>query len=104
MPDNSPQLLAAIPTTTPAASSEFTYDRLIDIVYYLVSNALLFGELLASVMIVYYGLRMAMARGDAAVFGAAKSSLVKVLIGATIIFGVWVIIETVRNAVGVLTG
>lgn len=104
MLDNSPQLLAAIPTTPPATSSEFTYDRLVDIVYYLLKNAIIFGELLATAMIIYYGLRMAMSRGDAGAFSAAKDSLLKVLIGATIIFGVWVIIETIRNAVGALTG
>ncbi len=104
MLDNNSQLLAAIETTVPTAGGEFTYDRLVDIVYYLIKNAIIFGELLATAMIIYYGLRMAMSRGDAGAFSAAKDSLFKVLIGATIIFGVWVIVETIRNAVGVLTG
>jgi prepilin signal peptidase PulO-like enzyme (type II secretory pathway) len=47
--------------------------------------------------IVYAGIRMVISRGDEKQFGAAKKMLYNALIGAAVIFGVGVIINTIAN-------
>jgi len=94
-------LLAATPLGN--TGSEFTFDRLVNILWYLVENALLLGGFLAVGAIVYYGTRMALARANAAEFSANKDALIKAVIGALMIFGVYTIINTVQGAAGTLT-
>jgi len=93
---NKKQLLASIPLGN--TNSDFTYDRLVGIVQYLAGTALILGGVLAMAAVVFYGLQMALAKGDAAKFSAAKSSLVKAALGAAIIFGVYTIINTIYGA------
>ena len=57
--------------------------------------------LLMVIFIIIAGLRFMAARGDPAAFTAAKKNLNQVLIGLVVIMGVYVIIATVANAVGV---
>lgn len=81
----------------------FTYDRLVGILNYLVTNALILGEMVAWGAIVYYGVRMAMSKNDATQYGNARKALIKACIGAALIFGVYVVIATVQNAAQTLT-
>lgn len=79
-------------------TGEFTYDRLVAILNYLVTNALLLGGFIAVGAIVYYGLRMTLSKGEPTKFNEAKGMLIKACIGAAIIFGVYTIIATVQGA------
>ena len=98
-------LLAQIPANTPLGNtgSEFTYARLVEILNYLVTNALMLGETLAWAAIVFYGVRMSMARAEPKKFTDAKNALFKAVIGAALIAGVYVVIATVRSAADTLT-
>lgn len=84
-------------------NSDFTYDRLVGILNYLVENALLLGGLIAVGAIVYYGMRMSMARSEPKNYLEAKESLIKAVIGAALIFGVYTVINTVQGLAGTLT-
>jgi hypothetical protein len=79
--------------------SDFTYAKLLDALWYLVQLVLQLGELATIGAVVWYGLRMAFSRDDAAAYSAAKGSLVKVFIGGLLIFGAYTIIATVRGTV-----
>jgi hypothetical protein len=96
-------LLADVPTPLGNTGSAFTYDRLVQILEYLALNALILGEALAWAAIVFYGVRMTMARADPKIFNDAKSSLIKACIGAALILGVYVVISTVKGAAETLT-
>lgn len=75
-----------------------TYDQLIASLNYLVRNALLLGWILAIGVIVFYGMQMALARGDAPKFGKAKDALIKAVIGWLLISGAYTILLTVHGA------
>jgi|GEM_PF-6952141 len=92
---------AAVPLGN--TNSAFTYDRLVGILEYLVLNALLLGEVIATLAIVFYGVRMATARTEPAKFNAAKESLIKAAIGAALIFGAYTVIYTIQGATDTLT-
>lgn len=77
----------------------FTYDNLRNLVYGILGYALIFGEIAAIVFIVYYGARMATARDNAEVFKSAKAGLIKACIGAAIIFGAYLIVNSIRAVV-----
>lgn len=81
----------------------FTYDRLVDLLNYLMRNALLLGGFLATGAIVFYGFQMVMAKDDAGKFSTSKGNLIKAAIGALLIFGAYTIIWTVRGAAQTLT-
>lgn len=75
-----------------------TYDGVVASLNYVVSNVLLLGGFVAVGAMVYYGLRMAMARDNVSQFSEARGMLIKACLGALIIFGVYTIIATVRGA------
>lgn len=77
----------------------FTYQNLRNLVYGILGYALLLGEIAAVGFIVYYGMRMAISRDNAEAFKNAKFGLIKACIGAAIIFGAYVIINSIRAAV-----
>lgn len=79
------------------------FDRVVAVLNYLVESALLLAGFLAVGAIVWYGLRMATAGGDATAFSKAKSYLIKACIGALIIFGVYTIINSIGGAADTLT-
>lgn len=79
--------------------SDFTYEKLVRIVVALVNIMLEIAGIAAVMAVVYYGFRMAISRGDAGAFTAAKKGLGFALIGAIIIFGVYTIIATVYQGV-----
>ncbi len=81
-----------------------TYEGLINTVYYLLQAVLQIADLAAVAAVVYYGIRMAIARGDATKFNDARKGLIYTIIGALIIFGVYTILATVRGAVGSIGG
>lgn len=94
-------LLAATPLGT--TNSAFTFDRLVGILNYLVFNAFLLGELIATGAIIFYGFKMVLARTDPKKFTEAKDSLLKALIGAAMIFGVYTIIRTIMGIAANIT-
>lgn len=59
------------------------------------------ASLLMVIFIIIAGLRFMVARGDSKAYEAAKTNFRHVLIGLVVIMGVYVIIATVANAVGV---
>ncbi len=81
----------------------FTYDRLVAILNYLVTNALILGGIIAVAAVIFYGFRMSLSRGDATQFTAAKNNLIKAVIGFALIAGVYTVIATVRGAADTLT-
>ncbi len=81
----------------------FTFDRLVELLNYLVLNALILGEVIAVSAMVYQGFRMAWSRGEPKDFLAAKEALIKVCIGAVLIFGVYTVIYTIQGAADTLT-
>lgn len=92
-------LLAGIATPTPVASGAFTYAKLKTTALALAKT---FTELvgLALLMgVVFYGLRMILARGDEAAFRTAKTGLTNAMIGTLIVYGAHTIIATLYNAV-----
>jgi type IV secretory pathway VirB2 component (pilin) len=99
---NKKKLLGSIPLGN-TGSSEFTYDRLVGILNYLVQNALLLGGFIAVAAIVFYGMQMSLARAEPKKFTEAKDALIKAVIGAILIFGVYTIINTVQGAANTLT-
>lgn len=84
-------------------TGSFTYERLVDVLNYLVTNALILGEIVAWGAIVYYGVRMSLAKAEPKKFTDAKNALIKACIGAALILGVYVVIATVQNAAQTLT-
>ncbi|MCC6934535.1 MAG: hypothetical protein IT406_02515 [Candidatus Yanofskybacteria bacterium] len=84
-------------------TNTFGFDRVVAVLNYLADTALLLAGLLAVVMIIWFGLRMATAKGDPKVFDDAKNHLIKAVIGAMIIFGVYTIINTIGGAAETLT-
>ena len=82
----------------------YTYEGLMDAVWNLVSFLMRIASLAVVVAIVWFGLRMAFSRGDAAKYEKAKEGLKWALIGAVVTFGVWTIIATVHSFVGALGG
>lgn len=84
-------------------NSDFTYDRLVGVLNYLVENALLLGGFIAVAAIVYYGMQMSLARSEPKKFLEAKESLIKAVIGAALIFGVYTVINTIQGAANSLT-
>ena len=94
-------LLAAVPLGN--TNSSFTYDKLVAILNYLVMNALLLGDAIATLAIVFYGFRMATSRGDAAKFTAAKNAFLIALVGGLLLFGAYTIIYTIRGAADFIT-
>ncbi|HXK36219.1 MAG TPA: hypothetical protein VJ553_01415 [Candidatus Paceibacterota bacterium] len=81
-----------------------SYNRLIAIVYALVKILLQVGEFAAVGFIVWYGLRMVMSKGDSTKFSAARKGLLLALLGAVIIFGAYVIVDSVQGAVESIGG
>lgn len=75
-----------------------TYDGVVKSLNYVVTNVLLLAGFIIVGAIVYYGLRMSMARDKPEKFNEAKGMLIKAAIGAAIIFGVYTIIATVQGA------
>ena len=57
--------------------------------------------LLMVIFIILAGIRFMAARGDPKAYETAKKNFVQVLIGLLVIMGVYIIIATVANAVGV---
>jgi type IV secretory pathway VirB2 component (pilin) len=82
----------------------YTYEGLMDAVWNLVDFLMRIAGLAVVVAIVWFGLRMAMARGEAAKYEDAKKGLKWAIIGAVTIFGVWTIIATIHSFVGALGG
>ena len=81
-----------------------TYEGLMNTVYSLLATILQMADLAAVAAIVWFGVRMALSRGDPAKFNEAKKGLIYACIGAVIIFGVYTILATVRGAVGSIGG
>jgi hypothetical protein len=77
----------------------FTYDRLVSIVAGLVKTILQLGTIAAVAAVIWYGLQMVLARGDATKYSTAKKGLSLALVGAVIIFGVYTIIATIQSGV-----
>ena len=96
---NKAQLLAAAGAPL-GNTGTFTYGNLVSILNNLVTYALQWGGVLAIAMIIYYGLKMATARDDAAAFGKAKDMLIMAAVGLLLIAGAYVIIYTIQDAVG----
>ena len=94
-------LLSAVPLGN--TNSEFTWDRLVGILNYLVDTALALGAFVAMAAVVYYGMRMSISRAEPKAFTDAKAGLIKALIGAALIFGVYTVINTVQGAADTLT-
>jgi hypothetical protein len=86
-------------TATPVFAAEFTYQRLITIANELVKIALRIVGVIGVIMVVWFGLRMVMSRGDATKYGEARKGLLWSLVGLLVIFGVWTIIATIQGAV-----
>ena len=80
-------------------NSDFTYDRLVNIITGLVEIILQIGGIAAVVAVIWYGLQMVLARGDAGKYSAAKKGLGLALVGVVIIFGVYTIIATIQSGV-----
>lgn len=97
-------LLIAAAAPTAAFAAEFTYDNLRRSMYYVLATILQLAGLAAVAAVVYYGIRMAVSRGDSAKFSEAKKGLLYALLGAAVIFGVYTILATVRGATDELTG
>ena len=92
-------VLFAAATPLGDTGSSFTYQNLVKMVTELVKIGLQVAELLAVIMIAWFGLRMVLSRGDAAQFTTARKNLMLALVGAIVIFGVYTIIATVQGAV-----
>jgi len=94
---NKSQLLAsgAVPLGN---TGGVTYDKVVASLNYVVENVLLIAGFITVAAIIYYGVRMALSKGDPAEFGKQKDYLIKACIGAVIIFGVYTIIATVQGA------
>jgi hypothetical protein len=82
-----------------AVSEPFTYARLKEIAFYLATTFTRLVGLAIAVGVVFYGLRMILARGDPTAYGAAKKGLVNAMIAALVVFGVYTIIATLYGAV-----
>lgn len=78
----------------------WTFDKLVDLLRYLALLAFDLAGFVAAGFIIYYGVRMGLARDNATEFASAKSGLIKAALGLMVIAGVWTIIATVRGAVG----
>lgn len=96
-------IIAQLPTATTAATT-YSYQSLMVAVNNIVDFLMRVASLAVVVVIVWYGLKMAMAKGDEGAYSAARKGLTSALIGAVVIFGVWTIIFTIRYFVGTLTG
>lgn len=77
----------------------FTFQNLLNLATNLAKILLELASVGSAVAVIWYGLRMAMARDDVAAFTAARKGLLLALVGVLIIFGVWTIIATVQGAV-----
>ncbi len=85
-------------------SSGLTYQGLMTTLYTLLQAILRIADLGAIIAIIWFGLQMALARGDATKFNDAKKGLLYAIIGAIVIFGVYTILATVRGAVSGISG
>jgi succinate dehydrogenase hydrophobic anchor subunit len=74
----------------------YTYQGLMAAVENLVNFLIRMASLAVVVVIVWYGLQMVLAKGDAAKYGNARKGFNSALIGALVIFGVWTIIATIQ--------
>lgn len=94
-------LAVLLVTAAPAHAQEadFTYQRLVTVAGELVKFALRILGFIGVILIVWYGLRMVISRGDATKFSEARKGLLYALGGLVIVFGVWTIIATVQRAV-----
>ena len=102
-------LAAALPVSAafspvPSPSSGMTYERVIEIVDRVVGFILQMSGIAATVVTIYYGIRMVMAGGDEAAYANARKGFTWALIGSLVIFGVYTIIATVQNAANSLGG
>lgn len=98
---NKYQLLGSVPLGN--TNSDFTYDRLVGIVRYLASTALILGGVLAMGAVVFYGFQMVMSKGDPTKVKSSRDNLIKAAIGAALIFGVFTVIKTIEGAANTLT-
>ena len=97
-------MLAATPLLLAQAkplgeTGDITYDRLVDLAYAIVKVLLQLGEIAAVGFIVYYGLRMVLSKGDPAKFTAARKGLLLALLGGVIVFGAYVLVDSIQAGV-----
>lgn len=91
--------LFAIATTAPIASEPFTYAKLKATALALAKTFTELVGLALVIGVVFYGLRMILARGDETAFRTAKTGLTNAMIGTLIVYGAHTIIATLYNAV-----
>lgn len=91
--------LFAIATTAPIASEPFTYAELKATALALAKTFTELVGLALVIGVVFYGLRMILARGDETAFRTAKTGLTNAMIGTLIVYGAHTIIATLYNAV-----
>lgn len=85
-------------------NTQYTYQGLMNVVNNLVDFLLRVGGIAVVAGIIWYGLKMALARGDEAKFSDAKKGLTWALIAAAVVFGAGTIIATVKLFVNNLAG
>lgn len=77
-------------------NNAYTFDGLMNIAGNLVGVLTNVAWLAATAVIVWYGVKMILARGDETKFAEAKKGLTWAIVGSLVMFGVWTIILTLR--------
>ena len=84
-------------TPAPIEGTALNVGDVVGFVEKIANYLLIVAGLLVVIYIVYGAIKMITSRGDSTAFGEGKKIVINALIGAAVIFGVGVIVNTIRN-------
>lgn len=84
-------------TPAPIEGKALNVGDVVGFVEQIANYLLIVAGLLAVIYMVYGGIKMIMSRGDPKAFGDGRAIVINAAIGALVVFGVGVIVNTIRN-------
>jgi len=79
--------------------ADFTYQKVVRILFGLVDFLIRIGMVLAVIAIIWYGIQVMTAGGNAEKYRDAKQSVIWAVIGTAIIFGAGALINTIESII-----
>lgn len=93
-------VLSTLPSVAFAqGEADFTYQKVVRILFGLANFAFDIAMLLAVIAIIWYGIQLMTAGGNAEKYRDAKQAVIWAVVGAAVIFGVSTMISTIESII-----
>ena len=93
-------LISALPLTAFAqGNSDFTYDRVVNILYGFVNFLMNIAMVIAVIAIIWYAIQMMTSGGNPTKYQEAKQSVIWAVIGVAVIFAINTLLATIQGVV-----